>query len=121
VKNLFLVCHPERNEGSAFVCKTLKPRATYILNESHKEPLMRRTMSHPFCRLLIVTLLLCCPFALFTSTTCAAEAAPKKKAKKAARTDDDRGLAVVYKNLDSRKRVALVIVPPQSELDFQAA
>jgi len=39
----------------------------------------------------------------------AAEAVPKKKVKTAQTTDNDRGLAVVGKNRDSRKRVALVI------------
>lgn len=61
--------------------------------------------------LLISTLLLCCSLAFVTTPSHAAEVAKKaKKTKKTAAAEtDDRGLAVVEKNRDSRKRVALVI------------
>ena len=67
----------------------------------------------PISRLLIAALLLLSAFVFVAPVTYAAEAVPIKKAKKAKKaattTDDDRGLAVVEKNRDSSKRVALVI------------
>ncbi|MEI6208069.1 MAG: SUMF1/EgtB/PvdO family nonheme iron enzyme [Desulfuromonadales bacterium] len=56
---------------------------------------------------LAVSLLLTQP--LLISYIQTAEAAPKKKPKKTSSTDNDRSLAVVDKNRDGRKRVALVI------------
>jgi len=67
-------------------------------------------MCHPksrhLFRLLILSCLILLSFAFMTSSAYTAEPA-KKKAKKG--TTDDRGLAVVEKNRDGRKRVALVI------------
>ena len=69
---------------------------------------MRHIVSYPVCRRLISSLLLCCLFALVAAPAHAAEVA-KKKRKAAADETDGRGLAVVDKNRDGRKRVALVI------------
>ena len=69
---------------------------------------MRHIISNLVCRLLIATLLLCCLFAFVAAPAHAAEVAKKKRKATAAETDD-RGLSVVDKNRDSRKRVALVI------------
>ena len=60
----------------------------------------------PLFTLLIATLLL---FSLFLFATSPAQAAQTKSKKAAAEESDDRGLAVVDKNRDGRKRVALVI------------
>ena len=69
---------------------------------------MPHTITNLVCRLMIATLLLCFSFAFVATPTHAAEVA-KKKRKAAAAESDDRGLAVVDKNRDGRKRVALVI------------
>lgn len=67
----------------------------------------------PTLRLLIVALMFITAFAFVESATYAAETFPIKKAKKSKKTPattvDDRGLAVIEKTRDSRKRVALVI------------
>ncbi len=60
--------------------------------------------------LLIATLLLCCSFSFVTASSHAAEVTKMKKTKKTVAAEtDDRGLAIVEKSRDSRKRVALVI------------
>ena len=71
---------------------------------------MRHFIKQPISPLLIAILLFCCGFTFVAATSYADEVAKNNKTKKAAATEtDDRGLAVVDKNRDGRKRVALVI------------
>ena len=67
---------------------------------------MRLFTIRPIAPLIFTTLLI---FSLLLFAASPAQAAPKKSKKAAAAESEDRGLVVVDKNRDGRKRVALVI------------